>query len=876
MESVRRSMRRLRRLIRDRATEQSMDDELRYHIECETAERIRAGRSPEDARLSALRDFGGLERFKEEARDARGTRPVDDFVSDLRYAARVLRRHPGFTAAAMLTFGLGIGAAGAIFSVVYGVLLRPLPYADPARLVVVWERNIPRGTDRNVVSAGNFETWIDRNHVFDGMAALVPRPVTLVDGAAPERVMGAEVSTGYFRLLGVIPMLGRDFDAVDATVDGGAVVLSHGFWSRRFGADPAVVGRALQISGKPHTIVGVMPASFEPPTFGWLGTQDLWFPFIATPENRAWGRFLLVVARLRRDVSVERARAEMAILAQQMATETPSNKGWGVSVITLGEQIAGDVRTALLVVLGAVGLLLLIAVANVATLTLSLIRKRAQELATRRSLGASDRRLFRQLLTEGGLLGMCGTACGLLTISPAVRVLLSLAPPDVPRPESIHADAPVLLVVTAVAFLATIAFGAVAALRGRSAAISSGLKSVGDTRSAARVGTGGLVAAEIAFALALTVMATLMVRSFTRLRAVDLGFAADGVVAARVALVGPRYNSPASQHAFFDTLLERVRNVPGVLSASLISTRPFGGLGPATEATDPLQSHDAATHSTVADIRYVDATVFQTLRIPVVHGTTFDSNDAAASPPRVVISETLADALWPRQAAVGRRLHLELYGGITAEILGVVRDVHVMDPRTPVRPIAYLSDARFPSDTRDVIVRVNGDPSSLVRSLRTVLAGLEPAVPLYQVTPLPELVDRAVASDRFTTFLLSAFAGLALLLGSVGVFGVISSEVAGRRREIGIRMALGAGTSAVIRMMLTRALSRALWGVSAGSVLALLLAYSMQSLLFGVAPNDPVSFLIVAMLLFCLAAVATLIPTVQAIRSSPLIALREG
>ena len=566
MAAISRWMRRILLVIHGRSVEQSMDDELRYHIECEVAERMNAGEPADAARLSAIRDFGGLERFKEQARDARGTRPAEDFLADLRNAARVLRRNAGFTTAAMLTVALGIGAAGAIFSVVYGVLLRPLPYADPERLVVVWERNIPRNQDRNVVSAANFEAWRDRNHVFDGMAALVPRPVTLVNGDAPERVMGAEVSTGYFHLLGVAPFLGRDFNTADAAGDRDSVILSHGFWMRRFGGDPSVVGRSLQVSGKPSTIVGVMPASFEPPRFGWLAIQDLWFPFVTTPENRAWGRFLLVVARLRPGTSLENARSEMAILGQQMATESPGNKGWGVTVITLAEQITGDVRTAFFIVLAAAGLLLAIAVTNVATLMLSLMRRRAQELATRRAIGATDRRLFWQLWTESGLLGVCGTAVGLLSLVPGVRLLLSLAPPDVPRLQSIRVDPPILMAVAGVAFLAIAACGAVTAVLGRSAADAFRPIGGSDIRATPRAGGATLIAAEIAVALALSVMATLMARSFAILRAVDLGFATNGVVAARVALVGPRSKSPASQQAFFETLLERVRGLPGVHS----------------------------------------------------------------------------------------------------------------------------------------------------------------------------------------------------------------------------------------------------------------------------------------------------------------------
>ena len=875
MTAVTRWMRRILLVVRGRSVEQSMDDELRYHIECEVAERVNAGQPPAAARLAALRDFGGLESVKEEARDARGTRRVEDFLGDLRNAVRVLRRNGGVTTAAVLTFALGIGAAGAIFCVVYGVLLRPLPYKDPGRLVAVWEHNIPRNRDRNVVSVANFEAWRDRNQVFEGMAALVPRPVTLVDGDIPERVMGAEVSAGYFRLLGVTPFLGRDFNAEDAAADRDTVVLSHGFWMRRFGGDPSVVGRRLQVSGKPHTVAGVMPASFEPPRFGWLVVQDLWFPFAGTPENRAWGRFLLVVARLRPHTSLENARAEMAVLGQQLAGESPANKGWGITVVSLAEQITGDVRTALVIVLAAAGLLFVIAVTNVATLMLSLLRRRAQELATRRAIGASDRRLFWQLWTESGLLGACGTAVGFMTLIPGVRVLLSLAPPDVPRLESIRLDAPILAAVAAIACLAIAVFGAVAAAFGRSAAVSFRPLTGSDARTSPRAGGATLVAAEIAVALALGVMATLMVRSFASLRAVDLGFATDGVVAARVSLVGPRTESPASLHAFFETLLERVRTLPGVQSAGLISTRPFGGLGPATEASDPMQPEGTATRSAVADIRWVDTTLFQTLRIPVLRGRTFDSTEASGTP-HVVISESMADALWPQQNPLGRRLHLDLYNGITVEVLGIVRDVYLMNPRTPVRPVAYLSDARFPSETRDVVVRVNGDPGAVVPFLRSVLAALEPDVPLFQVTTMPDLVDRTVASDRFTTFLLSAFAGVALLLGGVGVFGVISSDVARRRKEIGIRMALGATASTVVLMMVKQALLRASIGVGCGGALALVAAYSMRSLLFGVPPTDPLSFLLVATALLSLATVATLVPAAQALRSSPVTSLREG
>jgi predicted permease len=869
-------MRRLRLLIRRDAVERAMDEELQHHIDCEAAERMARGASPDSARLGAIRDFGGIERFKEEARDARGVRPAEDLAADARYAARVLRRHPGFTAAAVLTFAVGVGVASAIFSVVYGVLLRPLPYAEPERLVVLWERNIPRNQDRNVVAVENFEAWRDRSRVFDGIAALVPRPVALrADDGTTERIRGAEVSVGYFHLLGIRPLLGRDFRPDDAASGATAVILSHGFWTTRLGGDAAIIGRLLTMSGKPYTIVGVMPADFEPPQFGWLGSQELWFPFVATSENRAWGRFLLVVARMRPDVSLARVRADMRLLGDQLSTAIPADRGWAITVIPLAEQITGDARTALLVVLGAVCLLLLIAVTNVATLTLSFMRRRTQELATRRSLGATDRRLFSQLFTQSAMLGALGAGAGLLAAWPALRLIVALAPPELPRLDSIRVDTPVLLVMTSVAVVATILFGTVAALRGKSSLASLASAPRSGDRASARTASAVLVIVEIAVALTLTVMATLTVRSFAGLRAVNLGFASQGVIATRVILSGSS-GSRDRLRGTFETVLEHLRALPDVQAAGLISTRPFGGLGVATEASDPLQAREAATRSTVADIRCTDAALFSTLRIPIVRGRVFDSKESITGPPRIVISESLARALWPGLDAVGRRLHLDLYNGIAGEVIGVVSDVHLMDPRTAPRPAAYLSSARFPDDARDIVVRVTGNPSLMVSALRRAISEAEPDATVYQPVALPQLVAASVAGDRFTTFLLSLFAAIALALSGIGVFGVISGEVALRRKELGIRMALGARTPNVLWMMLRQALARSAAGVACGGVVALALARSMRSLLFGVSPADPLSFSTVAIIVFGLASVATLIPAIHAIKSSPLVTLREG
>ena len=865
--------RRLRLLLHRRDAERTLDEEMRHHIECETAERIRQGMPPEEARRTALVDFGGIERFKEQVRDARGTRPVEDLARDLRYALRVLRRNPGFTVATVLTFALGIGASTAIFSVVYGVLLRPLPYAEPGRLVALWEHDVERGRDQNVVSVESFEAWRDRSRSFEGMAALVPAPVTLAGASGPERVSGAEVSPGYFQLLGVRPALGREFDDAEAP----AVLLSDGYWKRRFNGDPAVLGKTLSIADRPHAIVGVMPAGFDPPRFGWLGEQELWLPFAPTEDKRAWGRFLLVVARLKPGVEMEQARGEMVSIARQLARENEANEGWSASVIGLSEQITGDVRTSFLVILGSVGLLLLMTVTNVATLLLALLRRRRHELEVRRAVGATDRRLFRQLFTQSVLLGAIGSAAGLFAAVPGMRLLVLLLPPEAPRMASIRMDGAVLLVMIGAAVLTTILVGTVAAIRGRSAAGAPPVVSEGaQERMSPRQNPRALVTAEIALALVLTVLAGLMLRSFAGLREVDLGFRPEGVVAARVALPADRYPSPESQRAFFEALAQRVRSIQGIRSAGLVSVRPLGGLGPATSVSDPRRPAPRDGEKIVADIRSADPGFFRTLEIPIVAGSLFGEAERSDGPPRVVVNETLARTLWPSENPIGRPIAINLFDGIEAEVVGVAGDVHLMDPRTPPRGTVYLSTSRHPGEVRDLVVRTEGDPVSLVPALRSAVAAIDPGLPLYQAATLEQLVDESLARDRFTTSLLGGFALISLLLAGVGVYGVFAGDVARRRKEIGIRLALGSRRSGVILLILREALARAIVGVGIGVIAARVLARSMTSLLFGIGAADPLSYLAVAVLLIGLAAVATLIPAIQAARVSPLVAVRNG
>jgi predicted permease len=862
---------RLRGLVQRRSMESRLDDEMRFHLDMLTDQHVRAGLSPGEARHRALTAFGGTERFKDAARDEYRSPLLDEFGQDIRYAARVIRRNPGFGIAAALTFALGIGTSTAIFSVVHGVLLRPLPYKDPDRLVVLWESQPARGNDRNVVSVPNFEAWRSRARSFERMAALVPLPATIGLAPNPEHIMGAEVSPGYFETLGVSPALGRTF-ASGEEQHGSAdvVVLSDGFWRSHFGADRRVVGRTLPIDGRAHTIVGVMPPSFDPPRFAWLVDQAFWRPFGPTDNNRRWGRFLLVVGRVKADVPLSAALREVQGVAAQRAAEDKGNEGWSASMVGLSTQITGDARLPLLVLLGAVGLLLLMAVTNVANLTLGLVRRREHELVVRRAIGATWGRLVRQIITMSAVVSAVGCVVGFVAAVGGVRALVALLPPETPRSGSIRIDAAVFVFTACASLIAALAVGAIAALRGGRDGVASLRESGG--RAAARLRGGSLVTAEVALGLVLTVLAGLTMRTFEKLRAVDLGFDSERVVVARVGVSGPRYRTPEARAAFFDQVLERVRALPGVQGASAISTRPFGGMAPATPLGDA--STPETGDSVVADVRYADAELFRTLRVALVAGNTFDARDALDAPPRVIVNRTLASRLWGSASPIGKRLRVPMFNGIVPEVIGVVGDVHLMDARTPARGAIYLANARFPMDALDVVVRTSGDGASVVKSLQSIVTALDPALPVYQVTMLDDLVGRALARDRFTAALLGAFALVSLLLAAVGIYGVFAGDVAQRRKEIGIRVALGAPSGGVITLVMRRAVTRAMLGVALGTGGALLAARAMRSLLFGVGAADPVSFVGVAALLLLVAVAATLVPALRAARVSPLVAIR--
>lgn len=850
-----------------------MDDEMRYHIECEAAERVRLGMTPGEAWRTSLRDFGGVDRHKEDARDVRGARILSDLARDVSYGARVLRRNPGFATAVVLTFALGIGCASSIFSFVDGVLLRPLPYADPATLVSVWERNEARNGGQNVVSVANFEAWRRAAPFFSDMAALAPAPLTL-DGAPAERIKGVEVSSGYFRMLGVRPAMGRDFDLSEERGAAAPVaILSDGLWRRRFGADPNIVGRRISIDGRPITVIAVMGRDFDPPQFGWIADQPLWLPFAATPDRQAWGRFLHIVARLTPGMSVDRAQAGMLAISRRLEREIPNDRGWTSMVVSLSTTITGEVRRPLEVLFTAVVLLLLMSAVNVGNLVTTFARGRQHELDIRRAIGASASRIVRQQLVQSALLGALGTVVGLVFAAGGTRALVALAPASVPRLADIHMDARVVAVSCAVALLATLAFGAAGAFRAPRGSGAVAIVGVPTGRVTSRTSGSRLIAAEIAFGLVLTALAALMVRSMVKLRAVDLGFDAGSLVAARVSLPSVAYPDDERQRLFFAQVLERVRAVPGVSGASLVTSRPFACCAPATAVSDPSQPARVES-APVSDIRFADDSYFATARIPVVAGSVFSGAESPDGSPNVIVSRSLARALWGTTEPIGRTVSMALFGGITCRVIGVVGDVQLKDPHTRVRPSAYLSTERFGSSERDIVVRGTGDPRTLIAALRSAVSSLDRTIPLYSAARLDESVAETLAADRFTTVLLAAFALASLALASVGVYGVISAEVSRRRKEIGIRLAVGASAREVTALIIRRGLTPAVAGAAIGIAVALVVSRSMSALVFGVDTWDVLSFAIVAGTLLAVAMLATAIPALRAARLSPVEAIR--
>jgi len=797
-------------------------------------------------------------------------------LQDLRFALRSLRRSPGYALAAIATLAIGIGANTAIFSAVNGVLLRPLPFAEPQRLVGVWGRHAAIG--RETASLPDFLDWRREARAVEDMAALTLTRYNLAGDGEPEVVRGALVTANLFPLLGVTAEAGRVFTAEEER--GGAervAMLSEGFWRRRFGGSPDVLGRPLLLGGTPYTVVGIAPAALR------LQQEvDLWTPLTTDSTLGRRSDFLTVIGRLRAGATLGQAQEELSTIARRLEAQYPeTNAGWGVELLALQEQLVGGIRPALLVFMGAVALVLLIACANVANLMLARVTAREREVTIRAALGASRRRLVRQLLTESVVVALAGGAAGLLLAVWGVQALRALEPGTIPRAEEIGIDPAALAFALGLSLLTGVLFGLLPALRVLNRDLHDGLKE-GGRGAAGGTGVhgtrGALVLAEVALAFMLLIGAALLLRSFTRLQEVDPGFNGGGILTARLSFPRNGYAEPDRRLSFAERLLERLRATPGVTSAALVSDAPLGGSAPywsfevaGMEPAGPGVVQDAAVY--VASPEY-----FETLGIPLREGRRFEPRDRPEAPPVAVISQALARRYWPDRSPLGQRITFGNPADSSttwSTIVGVVGDVRQESLAEPAYPQVYVPYAQMPVRSIVVAARGAGDPLALLAALKGSVAELDPSLPLSAVATMDQLVTATLARPRVNAAVLGGFALVALALAAVGIYGVITYGVVQRTRELGIRMALGAGSSQLLRLVVRQGMAPVLAGIALGGLGALAGTRVLRSLLFGVGATDPLTFALVTGFLLAVSLTASYLPARRAARSDPMAALRN-
>jgi putative ABC transport system permease protein len=873
--------RRVRALSRSEAIYREIEEEMRFHIEMRTGENVRAGMTPEEARREAERRFGKWARAKEQGYDVRGGRWLEALWQDSRYGARTLLKSPGFTVVALVALALGIGANTAIFSVVDAVLLRALPYRDADRLVVVWEDNRTAGHRRNVTSQENFLEWQTQAKSFDGMAAFFDRRFNLTGAGDPVVVSAQAATPNLFKVLGADAALGRTFTGEDGEQGpADVVVLSYGFWQRQFGGAADVVGKTVALDGQNATVVGVMPADFQwfvKENSGVGKPAELWVPLTLRPRP---GRFLSAVGRLKPGVGADQAQAEMDTIMARIGQERPQyNTNVGAFVVPVREQLAGEIRTPLLILLGAVGFVLLIACANVANLMLARAASRSKELAIRAALGAGAVRIVRQLLTESLLLSLAGGLLGVGLAVWGVRALVALAPPNLVGSARVGVSLPVLAFAFGVSVLTGVVFGLLPALEASRADANEALKETGRGNTGSprsRRARSAFVVAQVALALVLLVGAGLLARSFMRLVSVDPGFDPSNLLTARVQVPAKKYKEDQQLVNFFREASQQIAALPGVRSVSAANYLPFyTGLGARTRffiegRPAPLPGNDPAT-----DVRVVDENYFRTLGIPVLQGRNFTAQEATEDRHTIIVSKALADKYFPGENPLGKRIAVEMMDKPPmCEIVGVVGDVRYDKLDGETYPMVYWTEPQLTYNDMTFVVRADGDPTALSASVRRAIRAVDPQQPVADVRTMESWIGESVSRARFGTTLLAVFACLAMALAAVGIYGVMAYTVTQRQHEIGIRMALGARGRDVLRMVVRQGMALALAGVGAGLLGSLALTRLMSGLLYGVSAIDPLTFAGVSLLLMLAALFACLIPARRAMRVDPMAALR--
>jgi putative ABC transport system permease protein len=798
-------------------------------------------------------------------------------LQDVRYGLRMLGKAPGFAAIAVLTLALGIGANTAIYTAVDRILLRPLPYAQPERLVVLWEDFSRIGFPRNNLSPADYVDWKNQNSVFEDVAATRSRVATLTMGGPPEMVIGRGVTANFFPVLGVSPLIGRTFTEAEDKAQTPVVLLSYRLWQRRYGGDAGVIGRSIAMNGAQVTVIGVMPASFAYPR----RAIEYWVPANFTPADLAnrGSHFLGTVARLKPGVSLDQARAEMQTIAKRLEIEYPSTNANVAAVVRpLREQIVGEIQRPLLVLLAAAGFVLLIACSNLANLLLARATGRRREMAVRTALGASRKRLVRQILTESFLLSALAALSGLLLARWGMVVLEALVPSGIPDSE-LGLNGQVLLFAAAIAIGTAILFGLPSALQGAGVSMNEVLKQGGRAGATGRskILRNVLVISQVALALMLLVGAGLLLKTFARLRSVDPGFRPDNVLTIMAELPRQKYSTDASRVEFFDQAEQRIRALPGVQGAGFASDLPFTSQGD----TDGFRIEGRPEPRSNAELdalyREVTNDYLQTIGARLLEGRLFDSRDGASSQRAVIINETFAKGFWPGESPVGKRMQVGKTGPDQPwlTIVGVVADMRERGLLLAMKPGMYVPVKQIAQpDPSYLAVLTAGDPLALAAAVREAVWAVDREQPVSNVRTMRNLMEEETGSQRQVMTLLGIFAALALLLASLGIYGVLSYAVAQRTQEIGIRMALGAGPLDVLRMVVAQGLGVALVGVGMGLVGALALTRVMAGMLFEVSATDPATFAAVALFLTMIAAAACYLPARRASRVNPIIALR--
>jgi len=879
---------RLRSLFRRSLVERDMDEELRSHILNRVDDLERSGLAPADAQRRARIEFGGQERFKEEIREALGNHFLDTLLQDVRFGFRVLRKSPGFTTVAILTLALGIGANTAIFSIVQGVLLAPLPFDRSDRLVLVWQYNF---TQKHIVSLSypDFLDWQRNTRSFQQMAAVTSRSFDLTSPGAPEHLDGNEVSAGFFTMLGVKLVLGRDFTLQEDKQGGApAVIISDRVWKDRFGAGSGALGKALTLDGVDYTVVGVLPPEFH--SLSTASDVDVYTPIAqgnpVIVNDRAIHSYL-TIARLKTDATLAQAQTEMTATQENLDQLYPAlDRGLGAEVQPLEKAITGEVRGTLLLLFGAVGVVLLIACANVANLLLARSMGRSREFAIRSALGASRARLDRQRVTESVLLSLAGGVLGLALAKGVLKVLLATLAENLPRSENIRLNVTVLLFAIALSLAAGILFGLAATLENSRLDLQATLKEGGrGSTNAGHPTQNTLVVVQMALTLVLLAGAGLLFRTIRHLAEVDPGFNAQQVLTFHVGVSPSLRKTPEGTRIAYRQLIERIRQTPGVKAADLTALLPLTN----QDNSGPFWVGSQASASLAEAPRvlfyWTGPQYFQTMQIQLLRGRLFTAADTVNSERVVVIDSVLAHSYFQDRDPIGQPITIPHWG--VARIIGVAGHVKHWELGDSLHysqnqlyaSLYQLPDEFVPAFYSDVTValRTPLDAASILPEIKTAVRSNGTEQPVYNVQTMQSLVSQSMTSQRFSMMLLGAFAALALLLASVGIYGVISYSVARRIQEIGIRMALGAERRDVLRMVLGQGLRMSLTGVAAGAVVALVLTRLVSSfshLLYGVGPSDPQTFVIISLTLTATAMLATYIPARRATRTDPLVSLR--